>query len=90
MTNEQKIKVFKKAIINLKKRQQTCLCVALWVACGAKAGLSISIMNDKFPELLKYKPFCEINGGYWWPKDEIEPRIEVLEKAIKELETTNL
>ena len=92
MTNEQKIIIFKEAIVILKESQQFCLCGALWAACGGKKNEDIiNIISNRFPELLNYKPEnIEGTGAYWWPKDEIKPRIEVLEKAIKELETTNL
>ena len=44
------------------------------------------IMQNVFPEGMKYRP--ENYGMYWWPRDRsgYESRLEVCNKMIKELE----
>ena len=99
-TSNQKIKIYKCAIVDMKSQfrfgwdiNRTGLCLALSVSARGLYGVGFTAncsdnFKEYFPEVYKHKPSHCFDPQYWFSRSNrgINKRIHILETAIKELE----
>jgi len=99
-TTQQKIKIYKCAIVELKEQFQInwddsriALCTSLGNAARGLFGIHRTTSYDEdfkanFPEVWRYKPSHCFNYRYWFSRSNrgINKRIQILETVIQQLE----
>ena len=80
MTKQEKIKTYKEAKKLIKQGAVPGLCSAIYFASNE----TIMAYNNMPRIVKKHKP--NRNSAYWFPPFTSKPRIEILNKVIKELE----
>jgi hypothetical protein len=89
LTVQEKIQAYQWAKESILSDSYDYLCEALkaWIRRNMwMLIVSNEVLLGTFPEILEYKPEDKSIANTWWPSDERDKRIRVLEEIIEKLE----